>query len=723
MARIPFGRALLCAQALFCLAGALPGQSSGPGPLATGLAVHAGQGQSFLTWNEVPSQATRYRIYRSPQAFTPATDLTQVDRLGEVDSQTTLNLRLTTLSGQVFTYVIQEGAAPLEANQGLFVYTIEQPGDAYYAVTTVSAGIEDTTLVPGINTLVAPINETPAPPRPVLQFSGPDFGTYVHWVSERDTPFAPAMAGFPGLAFNLRVSFGQALGTAPRPLLLQLHERGGSFLTVPPPSQPEAIMLAPDDWQRIPPFNTYWFGSNPDFPGPIGSTSPANADFTVRRVLHELDWATANFPVDPDRTLVAGISMGGAAAISLAYRYPDRFAAAAAIVPKFDWGCQANGCWSVPETGDQLWGALSLNLPSSDGVPTYDRLDTGFVAARSPADLTLTDALTPRPPILALCGRQDTVVGWQEKPLFFKQIQNLRHPAVFLWDDGTHSGPGSSAEGPWKPAFALLEAELWDYRRQGPRAAFTRFELDGDPGGGNPLVGDLIGSFNAPIQVEPQTFVDTPELHRVHVRLRNGSGLESAVQPSARADWTPRGLTQFQFNPPCAVRFENYRLSDGQLIQSELIKPDSQGLYTAPRVVLTQAGNRLVLRKTSSAPYGFQLGPPNQLDLEVSGPIQLGATPNFVLSGLDAGAVSPLLALSLAPANWPLLGGVVLIDETKLFQVLSAPSGAASASFALPLPQAPGLIGRQFFSQGFVASPLGPEGLLFSNGIEAQICP
>lgn len=723
MAPPSHSKTLLGVLLAYCLAAPLAAAPGGHGPIPTGLSVQPGQGQSFLTWNELPAQGTRYRIYRSTQPFAPGSDLTQADLVGEVDSQTSLNLRLTTLSGQIFTYVIQEGAAPLDTARGLFVYTIEQAGDAYYAVTALTDGVEDTTLVPGVNTLAAPVTETPAPPRPVLQFSGPDFATYVHWVSERNTPFAPAMSSQPGLAYNLRVSFGQALGTQPRPLLLQLHERGGNFLGVPAPSLPEAIMLAPDDWLRIPPFNTYWYGSNPDFPGSIDANSPPNADFTVRRVLYELDWVASHYPIDPQRTLVSGLSMGGAAAISLAYRFPTRFAAAAAIVPKFDWGCQTNGCWSAADTGDLLWGPLALDLASSEDVSTYDRLDAGLIAARSPLDLTQTDALTPRPPILALCGRQDTVVGWQEKPLFFKAIQALKHPAVFLWDNGTHSGPGSSAEGPWKSAFALLEAELWGYRQQGPRAAFTRFDLDGNPGGGNPAIGDLVGSFNAAIEVDTKTFVDTPALHRVQVRLRAGSGLEATTLLQARADWTPRGLTQFQFDPPCAVRFENYRLSDGQLIQSDLVKPDAQGLYTTTRVLLTQAGNRLVLRQTSSAPYGFGLGPPNQLGLEVSGAIEVGATPSFVLSGLDPSAAGPLLVLSLAPSSWPLLGGVVLIDESKIFQVLGASAGSPSAAFPLPLPAVQGLVGRQFYAQGFAASELGPEGVLFSNGIEAQICP
>jgi predicted esterase len=45
-------------------------------------------------------------------------------------------------------------------------------------------------------------------------------------------------------------------------------------------------------------------------------------------VVKLLDWATGFFPIDPNRVTITGASMGGTGAASIAFRYPDRFAAA-----------------------------------------------------------------------------------------------------------------------------------------------------------------------------------------------------------------------------------------------------------------------------------------------------------------------------------------------------------------------------------------------------------
>jgi len=45
-------------------------------------------------------------------------------------------------------------------------------------------------------------------------------------------------------------------------------------------------------------------------------------------VVKLLDWVTGVFPIDPNRVTITGASMGGTGAASIAFRYPDRFAAA-----------------------------------------------------------------------------------------------------------------------------------------------------------------------------------------------------------------------------------------------------------------------------------------------------------------------------------------------------------------------------------------------------------
>jgi hypothetical protein len=101
----------------------------------------------------------------------------------------------------------------------------------------------------------------------------------------------------------------------------------------------------------------------------------------------------------------------------------------------------------------------------------------------------------------------------------------------------------------------------------------------------------------------------------------------------------------------------------------------------------------------------------------------LGATPTFVLSGMDASASDPLLALSLESTSLPFAGGTLLVDPAKLFLAFNAPLVGSIAQFPLPIPTSLSLVGRIFFAQGVVSSLLGPQGLLLSNGLEVAICP
>jgi pimeloyl-ACP methyl ester carboxylesterase len=48
-------------------------------------------------------------------------------------------------------------------------------------------------------------------------------------------------------------------------------------------------------------------------------------------VLDALDWALRTYPIDPERVSIAGHSMGGTGATQIAFRFPDRFSAVAAL--------------------------------------------------------------------------------------------------------------------------------------------------------------------------------------------------------------------------------------------------------------------------------------------------------------------------------------------------------------------------------------------------------
>ncbi|MCA8962349.1 MAG: hypothetical protein KDC38_17610, partial [Planctomycetes bacterium] len=289
----------------------------------------------------------------------------------------------------------------------------------------------------------------------------------------------------PSRPFNLRVIRNDSFSGL-RPVLLKLHARGGNYQLLPDLLHPETVVLSPDDWIGEEPVNTFWYGMNEGFPDTASYGQHLNVDYTVRRVMAELDFVLTepSFQADADRVYASGSSMGGVGAVFFAYRFPDRFAAAHAIVPKFDFSCSADECWLEPENGDLLWGSVADNLPTSDGVGVYDRLNLGYLAsAESDVD---------RPLITTWNGRNDVVVGWPEKPPTYAVLTGLHQPVSFLWDESEHGGIG----GVWGTVMNQRRAELWSYRIGQALPAFSDLSIDDDPGSGDPVDGDLVGCIN-----------------------------------------------------------------------------------------------------------------------------------------------------------------------------------------------------------------------------------
>ncbi len=555
-------------------------------------------GQTFLTWTESAGAGVSYRVYRSSQPIL-AIDVS-AEFLGEVDELSSENLRQTGLSGGPSFFRITELGTPLEATDGLFVHTVSADGDGFYAVTSVVGGFEDTTVSSGQNSLTSPVAETAATPRPILQSIVGFRRHYVHWVSDQDTAFAPAMWNRPSRAFNLRVIHNPSF-VGPRPVLLKLHARGGNYQLPPDFLHPEAVVLSPDDWIGESPGNTFWYGLNEAFPDTSAYARNVNVDYTVRRVMAELDFVQNEslFDADPDRVYLSGSSMGGVGAVFLAYRYPDRFAAAHAIVPKFDFSCSADQCWLEPENGDLLWGTLAGNLPTTDGIGVYDRLNLGFLAEAEPG--------ADRPLITAWNGRNDVVVGWPEKPPTYQAILSARQPAVFLWDESEHGGIG----GVWGAVMNQRRAEMWSYRIAQALPAFSSLSIDDDPGEGDPIDGDLVGSINGYLEWDVASIEDTVQHHAIRCALRSTTALDDAPAATATVDWTPRRLQQFFLVPGASYLFSNFQEPSGNEIESRSVVADANGIVTVPAAIVTQQGNVFRLETLVTTPE-FRRGDSNQ---------------------------------------------------------------------------------------------------------------
>lgn len=91
---------------------------------------------------------------------------------------------------------------------------------------------------------------------------------------------------------------------------------------------------------------------------------------------------------------------------------------------------------------------------------------------------------------------------------------------------------------------------------------------------------------------------------------------------------------------------------------------------------------------------------------------------------VDAGGVpaGALLAhvLGFARTSAPLFGVDVLVDAALIAPATASPSGAAS--FALPIPSSPGLVGVHVFAQVLAVDPAGPAGVTASDGMQLRVC-
>jgi predicted peptidase len=183
----------------------------------------------------------------------------------------------------------------------------------------------------------------PAPPAaPVAQTPGRGRGPQPvdPRVQIRAHRFADTNEDIP---YALFVSSKVRTGTK-APMIVTLHGLGGTHTTMMRPNAIDLaeaggyILLAPMGYNP-----RGWFGA----PAPQGrgrrgaapgaanpNNDPPNLrELSEKETLQLIDLVRKEFTVDDDRTYVMGHSMGGAGTLYLAMKYPQRWAAAAAIAP------------------------------------------------------------------------------------------------------------------------------------------------------------------------------------------------------------------------------------------------------------------------------------------------------------------------------------------------------------------------------------------------------
>jgi pimeloyl-ACP methyl ester carboxylesterase len=604
------GRVYLCV--VLCLATAGFVLAATPLFLAPGAPATAAQvselrvshraGQTFLTWRELPLPSvvpsptvawlteTRaslgrngkngYRIYRSNSRIQSVAGLMPI---AEVLPLSGWNIDLYGRypgGAKAVRYVVEEAGEPLAQGLGLFVHNPKAEGAAFYAVTAVVGGRENS-LIAADNSSGAPTDESVGQGLPVLQSverppaffyedGHPTLNRYVRWE-------APPNSNVEGRAYDYLVAV-----PANRPKLapvgLHLHQWGanlfGGFGWWFNASKGAVLISSnqtPYDW---------WTGYHERLNGKLtpeewrrGIVRP----YTQRRLLSFLSWAAERFNLDTTRTFVAGSSMGGAGALMLAIRYPKQVAWAVSWVgvhrplksPRFR------------SSYELVYGAPELDVKFEDGTPAWDYYDDVWFLRQNPGTeiglLTFSN------------GKNDTGIGWEQSVDFFRALQDTRRPHVFVWGQQGHGQrammPGNLPQG---PAAGQRSMPL-DLRTDQSLPAFSRCRLDDAPGDGSQSSGDPEGQVNLFLLWDTKDLVDEPQLWELTVRLA-----ATAPVRSTQVDITPRRCQRFRVAPRESVSWSN--VEAGRVVQQGEVVADEWGLVTLPQVVVTKAGNRVRIR-------------------------------------------------------------------------------------------------------------------------------
>jgi len=581
-------------QPLLILVALLILATSASASTVTNIQAQFHDGQTFLTWNNLPGTGWIYHVFASQLPIRSTADLDNAIEIAQVGDDSGVDPRMSSLLGQQVTYRIAADQAPLAQNRGLYVNTATEGALTYYAVTTQRIGLPaDRTVRSGDNSTPAPILELLQKPRPVWQrtLTRPDGEDYVLWTSSRATSLYPAMGNMSGRAYHIGLVRGAPGGA----LLLHGHGRGGNFLnSLIGTGMPGEWVISIDDYLPTGDFATFYFGyeENYDLEQPLNAPRSVGGvieDYTEARVLYLLEWAGREIPYDRDRVYAMGTSMGGSFAFFLAWHHPDLIAGAFAVVPKLCLGYRPDVYPDLRESLDRMWGSPEIDLPTSVGLRVFQWMD-----GREQARISRKRGSAP---IIGFCGLNDIIVGWGEKVAYFDAMEAGRSGGAWYWDERDHYTPHEQTA--WYPMMGA--SQLYRYRRNQSYPAFSGASNNSLYGTGDPTTADPIGSINGSLDWDSRTISDNYLRWEVDLRTRalvTQDGVLGAPE-SVTVDVTPRRLQAFILAQYVPYRYEVRRLGDNSLVQTGTLTTDEDAVLTLPQVKVYRTGVRLSIAPTT----------------------------------------------------------------------------------------------------------------------------
>ena len=570
--------------------------TSAPAATITNLRATFHDGQTFITWDNLPGTGWVYHVLSSSVELVDASSLDYATELAQVGDNSAVDQRISSLVGITLTYRIAENQPPLDPTQGLFVATPTVGALTYYAVTAEKLGLgEDQTIVSGQNATRDAVWERVLRPRPVWQrtLASPAGEDYVLWTTNAPTPLVPAMCNLPGRAFHV----GMIKGAPGGALVMHGHGRGGNFFnSMSGTGTAGEWVLAIDDYLPTGDYASFYFGyeENYDLEQPYNFPRASGGlvgDFTEQRVMFLLDWADREIPHDPNRVYAMGVSMGGSFAFFMGWHHPDRIAGTLSALPKVCLGYRPDSYPDLRDSFDRLWGSPDLDLPSTVGARVFQWMD-GREQAR-------IERHRGSAPMVAFCGINDNIVGWAEKVAYFQAIQAQNGGGTWFWDERTHYTPHDQTE--WAPMMA--PRQLYKYRLDQSYPAFTNCSTNSNFGNGDPATAEPIGQINALVDWDETATTETQLRWEVTLRTRSVATRDGIIgaPASLTVDVTPRRMQSFIVAQNVLYRFEVRRKSDGVLIQNGTAMADEDAVLTLPQVTVLDGGVQLAVFPSATA--------------------------------------------------------------------------------------------------------------------------
>jgi hypothetical protein len=574
----------------------------------SGLKAIFKNGQTFLTWNNISElNKVTYYVYRSDQPFKSISDFSKDNFLAKVNDSSTYNFRLSEIIKKPVFFKIDDIGIPLDVNKSLYVQTAIENGKFYYAVIPTVNDNKIIEINQGENILNKPVKEKVEQVFPVYQMSLDTIGSrqniYTHWISKFGNKLYPAMTTTYNYYYNFSVI--RENNTSENPLLIYLHARWYNFLTNEKGTDyPNELILSLDDHLPNEIVNTFWYGYHNNFNFYNPDTIPKEGtvtDYTIRRIKWTINWVKNNFPVDTNRLYFCGGSMGGSGSILAGLSMYDKIAAIYTINPKFDYSFLYDpNPESLYNTGklrrtliSRLWGSTDINLPTSEDIPVYSKLNAGFML-KSIKKKSI-------PFIIAFNGKNDNIVGWAEKIPYYKAVESSKHGGYYFWDQRTHNlnslkNLGSLQNPEIIHKFALNKSY----------PAFSKCTINNEPGNGISTNGDPVGTINGYLSWK-DSIIDEENYYEILIYPVNLIAENDSLyfHDSIFVNITLRRLQNLPANYDHSYYFQNID-NEGNILQDGYFKTDMDDLLTVENFLVTKNGNKLIIVPFKTKEYDIR---------------------------------------------------------------------------------------------------------------------